>query len=423
MDATRFDTLAKAVATGTTRRLVLRSVAAALGIGATPALGARVRAQTGFICCDYSCQDSAGDPVCVPDTINCPTPLPGCTLSQEVTVASCEDCGAQPPPPTLPPGSTFGEPHLTTPDGFAYDFQAAGEFILLSSLADDFAVQVRQQPWKSSTVVSINTAVAMAVAGDRVGVYTGEDPALHVNGEPTALVDGTATPLPQGGRIEQLENRYTIIWPDGTAVGVADELEFLTVVVHLAAARAGQVAGLLGNADGDPSNDLVTRDGEPIDLTGLPQDDAHTQLYQEFGDSWRISQAESLFDYAPGEDTETFTLLDFPTAPIAVSDLPPAAQVEAEAICREAGITEASLLAACILDVGVTGNPAFAAGAAGVEATLRSVPPPQECCPGPVCTCPCGCCGDQGCCDCCHHCLNPDGTEKPEPNCCHCCVH
>ena len=49
--------------------------------------------------------------------------------------------------------------------------------------------------------MSINTAVAMNVAGDLVAVYVGADPALFVNGEPTQLADDGLT-LPNGGRIE-----------------------------------------------------------------------------------------------------------------------------------------------------------------------------------------------------------------------------
>jgi hypothetical protein len=289
---------------------------------------------------------------------------------------------ATPTGPTIPPGSSSAEALLHTPDNLDYDFQAAGEFILLQSTVDDLEVQVRQEPWKDSTFVSINTAVAMDVAGDRVGVYVGEEPALHVNGTPTALAD-EALPLPGGGlvgrQVEGQITRYAIAWPDQTVVEGylhAVDVPFLDVVVHLAPARRGQIAGLLGNADGDQSNDLATRDGVVVDLAGLAEDAAHARLYREFGDSWRISQAESLFDYGPGEDTLTYARPDFPSARIAASDLPAPVRSVAEAVCRQAGVVEAGMLADCILDVGLTGEPAFAAGAAAVAVALAPVVAP-----------------------------------------------
>jgi hypothetical protein len=46
-------------------------------------------------------------------------------------------------------GSSNGDPHLTTIDGRAYDFQAAGEFVMLRS--EDVEIQARQEPYQDST--------------------------------------------------------------------------------------------------------------------------------------------------------------------------------------------------------------------------------------------------------------------------------
>jgi hypothetical protein len=267
------------------------------------------------------------------------------------------------------PGSSSGDPHLHTPDGLAYDFQAVGEFIGLKSTADDLEVQLRQEPAGASTVASMNTAAATNVAGDRVGVYVEMPTALRVNGQPTTL-DGGSLSLPHGGRVERQGARYVIVWPDQTVVEVTLHSQYLDVVVRLASARAGQVGGLLGNADGSAANDLTTRGGTVVEVAGLAAEATRARLYGEFGDSWRITQAESLFDYGPGEDTRTYTRPDFPSAMIAAGDLPAMARGVAEAVCRQAGVTEARFLADCVLDIGVTGNAEFAASAAAVEAAF-----------------------------------------------------
>ncbi len=112
-----------------------------------------------------------------------------CTLNCSFT--NCADESRQ--------GDSWGDPHLVTFDRLAYDFQGVGEFILVKSLIDNLEIQSRMAPWGSSRVVSVNSAVAMNVAGDKVGVYVDRSPALYVNGSPTSL-GSEALLLPGGGQ-------------------------------------------------------------------------------------------------------------------------------------------------------------------------------------------------------------------------------
>jgi len=114
----------------------------------------------------------------------------------------------------------------------------------------------------------------------------------------------------------------------------------------------GHLTGILGNFDSHGGNDLVTRAGQAIKNPPPFHD-----LYQEFGDSWRIHQSESLFDYAPGQSTATFTNRRLPSQPIAAASLPNGQA--AIAICRSLGVTTPERLRACALDVAVTGQAAF----------------------------------------------------------------
>jgi hypothetical protein len=122
--------------------------------------------------------------------------------------------------------------------------------------------------------------------------------------------------------------------------------------------------GLLGSADGNPANDLTTRDGTVID----PNDPAiATKVYDPFGASWRITQAESLFDYAPGQSTATFTKPDFPHGPATIDALDATARGKAAAACRAMGVSGEPTLTDCILDVGITGDTSYAASSAAVQ--------------------------------------------------------
>src|SRR5690606_3967290 len=81
---------------------------------------------------------------------------------------------------------SIGDPHLTTVDGTEYEFQGAGEFVLLRGAAGGVGIQVRYEPLfrDSDYGVSVRTAVAARVGDHRVGWYdTGE---VRVDGEPVA---------------------------------------------------------------------------------------------------------------------------------------------------------------------------------------------------------------------------------------------
>jgi hypothetical protein len=279
-------------------------------------------------------------------------------------------CEEPPPTPATPSactancGSTSGDPHLTTWDGLDYDFQGAGEFVLVKSTADDLEVQVRERPWFNIVRdVAVNTAIGARVAGTTVALEARGMPLPRttIGGVETVLPEGT-TSLPGGGAIERAGGAITLRWPDGTALGVTQAGgAYLNVSMSLAPVRAGQVVGLLGDADGDPGDDLRTRGGEVV---GVPPLD-RVALYERFGESWRISDAESLLPYGPGQTTATFTNRDFPKELVSAADFPNADA--AEALCRAHGVVLPAHLDDCILDVAATGEAGFATIAAAAQ--------------------------------------------------------
>lgn len=108
-------------------------------------------------------------------------------------------------------------------------------------------------------------------------------------------------------------------------------------------APPGRTTGLLGDADGDPSNDLRTRGGDAVARAGLR---VRAVLYGRRGDSWRVRQAGSLFDHAPGQDTSTFTLRALPRLVVDESDLTAAERRRGVRVCTAAGVTDEAMLAA-----------------------------------------------------------------------------
>jgi hypothetical protein len=117
--------------------------------------------------------------------------------------------------------------------------------------------------------------------------------------------------------------------------------------------------GLLGPTSSDPFSLPALPDG-----TVLPRpqsyDEYLAQVYGPFEEAWRINAATSLFDYAPGTTTDTYTLPDFPVFEDirTVEDFPPNEFELAAAQC--AGLGNETLVNQCIYDILVTGNQGFA---------------------------------------------------------------
>ncbi|AFZ57617.1 VWD domain-containing protein [Anabaena cylindrica FACHB-243] len=283
-------------------------------------------------------------------------------------------------------GSSYGDPHIITLDGFRYSFQTVGEFLLGQSTDKQFIVQTRQVPVPKQEL-SLNTAVAAKIGRDRVGYYIenqgkSDTAILRVNGEVVTLNDETVK-LPDGGLLQKRGTEYTIASSRGEQVMIRPihvaGLQFVNVTVTVPSNYQGKMTGLLGDFDNSPNNDLKTRGGKVLPdqssystvrraltnflPTPIPLDEIEKgffdKLHRDFGDSWRIRQEDSLFDYEKGQSTATFTDRSFPKSYHNLASLMPNQIRQAEAVCRQAGVNT-FMLEGCIMDVGFTGEAGFA---------------------------------------------------------------
>jgi von Willebrand factor type D domain/Calx-beta domain/Domain of unknown function (DUF4114) len=261
---------------------------------------------------------------------------------------------------TLKDGHSVNDPHLATFDGAGYDFQAVGEFTLVKSTTptDDFEIQTRQKSWNGSTSASANSAIAIKSGGQKISVYADRSPKLLINDLPVTLADG-GTVAAGGNSITLKGNKYEITTANKDIILVNDRGSFLNINIGLADNRNGKVAGLLGN-DNDKSNDeFALRDGTVIGATI-----SNDRLYGDYGNSWRITQPTSLFNYATGTSTSTFTDVTFPQKIVTFDTLTLAQRDAAEKIARDAGITDPAVLKDAIVDIFLTnGAPEFIQGA------------------------------------------------------------
>ncbi len=212
-------------------------------------------------------------------------------------------------------GGSFRDPHLYTLDGLDYYFHAAGEFTLVESTEDNFQVQVRAEHLSSGA--TFNTAAATEIDGTRVAFYANEQDFLLIDGKATELASGESISLGDG-LISRDDDTYTVTYDNSDASHDPDQLVvtlkersnfgdfFLNVETLVADSRQGSVAGLLGNNNGIKGDDLALPDG-----TVLSTPVNFDQFYTDFANGWRIEQNESLFDYAQGENTSTYTETNF----------------------------------------------------------------------------------------------------------------
>ncbi|NOX21491.1 MAG: hypothetical protein GXP36_00145 [Actinobacteria bacterium] len=267
--------------------------------------------------------------------------------------------GADPAPP--PPardggGRSTGEPHLVTFDGIAYDSQLVGEFVLART--DDVEIQTRQSPYGTSRLLAYNTAVAVGVAGHRVTYDVESDQPLRIDGDFISLKPG-ASVNHDSTQVTAYDGVIEIVTNEGDIVQIQIGPGVNIIVVPAGAGRTW--AGLLGNPNGNPSDDLTTRSG------GALEESAESGY--AVAESWRITDGESLFDYAAGENTATYTDLDYPDARTTLADLDANTRTRAAAVCRTAGVT-APLMDECVFDYGITGDVAWAAAAQRLAASL-----------------------------------------------------
>ena len=267
-------------------------------------------------------------------------------------------------------GRSYGDPHLSSFDGATYSFQTVGEFVLAKS-EGDFEIQTRQQA--VSEDFSLNTAAAMNVGGDRVGIYPNEKPdnfsqsALRVNGQPVVLQRNVYF-LPKGGTVEYSSNVYTITWPTGEVARIQSSngaaRNFLNITVQVFPCMSNNFIGLMGNANGIANDDFDVRGNSTrphymaFSSFGNPQMQQATNqmekeylafLARDYARQFRVTEQTSLFDYSTGNSTSTYTDESYPRVHRTVADLSPMQQSNARNRCQEMGLQGAELNA-CIFD-------------------------------------------------------------------------
>ncbi len=275
-----------------------------------------------------------------------------------------------------------GDPHIVTVDGVYYDFQGGGEYTVLRD-TDGSEIQARHAPVATSWIIgpnghtglttcaSLTTAVAVRVGDHRVTYQ----PNLSGVPDPSGLqlrIDGVlVTPSPagidlgDGGRVNStaVAGGIEIQFPNGTQLIVTPGwwASQSAWYLNLNVSRTPALEGIMGDVvDGWLP---LLPDGTSIGPRPAALPDRYTDLYNTFGDAWRVNHTTSLFDYASGTSTTTFTYPGWPpqSAPCVVPEQRPVEPLDlatAQAVCRE--LRGERRNPDCVFDVQLTGERGFA---------------------------------------------------------------
>jgi hypothetical protein len=200
---------------------------------------------------------------------------------------------------------------------------------------------------------------------------------LRVDGKLTELGDN-GLDLGSGGRVMKSPaggGAIEIDFPDGASLIVTPgwwspyNQWYLNVSINNTSARKG-ISGVIAYNDAAPVISQRSKswlpalpDGSSVGPMPNSMHDRFVTLYQKFADAWRVTDQTSLFDYAPGTSTATFTDKNWPTEYAQSCSVPgqnpkaPIALAVAEKLTS--GIVDANLKPNAIYDVMFTGEPTF----------------------------------------------------------------
>ena len=291
--------------------------------------------------------------------------------------------------------SITGEPHITTVNDVYYNFQAAGEFIALLD-SDGTEVQTRQTPIPSVapgnydptgtnndglvSCLAMNTAVAARVGTHRV-TYEPSLSAPYGKGPFDLRIDGKVTTLGAGGvslgdgaqvKKSAAGEGIEVDFPDGkiiTAIpsGSYDSIQFLNVQFeHTGLLSDGHGVTERGIAGAVPKGSWLPELPTGASLGAMPAalHQRYETLYNTFGKAWRVTSKNTLFDYAPGASTATFTNTKWPVENAKTCTIPNQPVVKPVSVAVAVGackaVSDAKLNASCVFDVQATGDTGFA---------------------------------------------------------------
>ncbi|KAL4229260.1 Mucin-4 [Mactra antiquata] len=259
----------------------------------------------------------------------------------------------------------FGDPHITTLDGYTYTFNGHAEYVLLSIPTIGFQIQSRTERAITSdntlSEATIFSGFAIQSAGvwfqveininkTGINVFTGANSSywadftdeFYANGNNFSYVTDLIS-LRRDGQTVMASFSATGVSFNAT-IGVG----LLKMNIGMKTTYRTLTEGLMGNFNTNPDDDLIPR-GSTVSLSSTATE---RQIFEDFGQTWMTTSDESIFKYNSGETHADYSFPNY--VPSFLDEVNQTVIDEATSFCGTGNNQ-------CIFDYVFTGNTELAA--------------------------------------------------------------
>ena len=177
----------------------------------------------------------------------------------------------------------FGDPHIITLDGLKYTFNGKGEFTMVKTDDESFTLQGRmdtildvdRNPTLGTVFTALaareertNTTVQFNILGDGIQVYVNHEIAILAG--ISELIKENVTMRDNGN------NSVSAFFKDGAKMEIKAENGIISVMlITLPDFLKGRTQGLMGNFNGDSSDDLIPKSASKAISANSSLEDIH----------------------------------------------------------------------------------------------------------------------------------------------------
>ena len=207
----------------------------------------------------------------------------------------------------------WGDPHVMTLDGKQYTFNGLGEYVLLQSAINNFALQGRTMKAIKTGNLSASATVFSAFAASEEGAVIVQFTLNATLNGIDILVNRTTTfskhTLPVNDTkeytnvdITRTSNKsVTATFSSGISIEVTLLTQMLSIAFNGPEEIKGSTTGLLGTWNDNINDDFKRPDG-----TYLPINSTESQIFYNFGQLWMVNTTSSLFTYPNGQTANDY---------------------------------------------------------------------------------------------------------------------